>query len=164
MNESFLDAVIRREGGFVNDSEDRGGPTKYGITQRDLGDWLGRPATLDEVKNLPEATAREIFEKKYFVRPGFDKIPWKPLAYQLADWGIHSGPTIAIMNLQEILGVERDGLLGPKTLKALSEADPTRVNISIAKRRLMMFTRIVRKDATQLKFLSGWVSRALEFI
>jgi lysozyme family protein len=162
---SFIDDVIRREGReFTNDPNDRGGPTKFGITKRDLEAWLGRPVSVDEVKNLDEATARTIFETKYYKRPGFDKIPWKPLAEQLADWGIHSGPTLAIMNLQEILGVERDGVLGPKTLKALSEADSVRVNISVAKRRLMMFTRIVRKDPTQLKFLSGWVSRALEFI
>jgi len=161
---TLIDDLLKREGGFVNDPSDRGGATKFGITLATLGWYLGRPATIDDVRNLDIEVARAIYEKRYLKAPGFDKISWVPLQNQLVDFGVNSGPQVAIMNLQEILGVETDGILGPKTLEALKNSDPTRVNVSLAKRRIMMITRIVRRDPSQVKFLSGWVSRALEFI
>jgi len=73
MVESLIDDIIRREGGFVNHPADRGGPTKYGITAKTLGNWrqLGWLATSDEVATLTESEAREIYRHRYILAPGF---------------------------------------------------------------------------------------------
>jgi lysozyme family protein len=50
--DAMFDDVLRREGGFVDHPADRGGPTKYGITQRTLGHYLGRAVDRAEVEAL----------------------------------------------------------------------------------------------------------------
>jgi lysozyme family protein len=67
----IIDALIRREGGFVDHKDDKGKATKYGITQATLAEWLGRPASVDDVKALTEHEAREIYREEYITRPGF---------------------------------------------------------------------------------------------
>jgi lysozyme family protein len=106
MVESIIDDIIRREGGFVNHPNDRGGPTKYGITAKTLGSWrqLGRVATRSEVAALIKAEAREIYRQRYIVAPGFDAITHAALQALLVDAGVHSGPRRAVRWLQEALG------------------------------------------------------------
>jgi hypothetical protein len=68
MNENWDKAfrqVIAYEGGFVNHPKDPGGPTNLGITQATLGRYLGREATLDEVRALTREAAKPIY-KRFF--------------------------------------------------------------------------------------------------
>ena len=51
------------EVGLANVAGDRGGLTKYGVTQRTLSSWLGRPATDDEVLNMKMKTAGDIYHE-----------------------------------------------------------------------------------------------------
>src|SRR6188474_3748764 len=117
---SEADQIIAREGGFVNNPFDKGGATKYGITLKTLSWWLGRPATLQELRDMPVSTAQAIYEARYVAGPGFDKLPKGVLQSNLVDFGVMSGPHLAITYLQEILQVTADGVLGPVTLEALS--------------------------------------------
>ena len=66
--EEMTAEIVRREGGFVNDPDDPGGATKYGVTIHTLRALRGR-ATVDDVKALTEAEAVEIFKGQYFERP-----------------------------------------------------------------------------------------------
>lgn len=73
MAEFIIDDIIRRKGGFIHHPADRGGPTKYGITAKTLGEWhhLGRTATSDEVSTLTESEAREIYRHSIHGSAGF---------------------------------------------------------------------------------------------
>lgn len=104
------------------------------------------------------------YEAKYLTGPGFDKITVPYLREQLVDFGVNSGPSIAIVKLQGILGVKQDGILGTKTLDALSTIPPMVVNNRLAVERIKLMGRIVSKHPTQLKFLNGWLDRAAQFI
>lgn len=73
--DAILDAVLKFEGGFVNDPRDPGGATNRGITQRTLSQHLGRKATLTDVRNLPRETAAEIYRKRYWNAIGGDMLP-----------------------------------------------------------------------------------------
>lgn len=159
-----VDKIIAREAGFVNDPLDRGGATKYGITQATLSWHLGRPATLEDIKTLSVEVAKEIYEKRYILGPGFDKLPPGVLQSNLVDFGVMSGPTLAIMHLQEVLGVQADGVLGPVTLAALSAASLPAVNTQIVMRRALMAARLCKKDPNQLRFLIGWLNRFFSFL
>lgn len=159
-----IDGLLEREGGFTNHPADRGGATKYGITQAALAAWRGHPVTIDDVRALDLPEARAIYLQRYIVGPGFDAPQIKPgLADQLVDYGVNSGPGVAISKLQALLGVAVDGVLGPQTLAALAAADQLKVNNSLAVARILMIGRLVAKAPSQVPFLVGWLARACEF-
>jgi lysozyme family protein len=71
-------------------------------------------------------------------------------------WG--SG-TNGIKIPQKVLGVKQDGIVGPKTLAAVNNADPKDLFNQIKVQRGMFLYRIVEKDPKQKKFLNGWLNR-----
>jgi lysozyme family protein len=159
----IISDILVREGGskVTNDPSDSGGRTQYGIAERsNPGAWFDGKVTEEE--------ARAIYTTKYVVAPGFDKVPDPQLQAQLVDFGVNSGPFIATQKLQEILKVSADGKLGPMTLAALCNVafqHPSGwVNNQLVAARVKMFGKIVVKNPSQLKFLNGWLNRALEFI
>jgi len=168
--DELLDEVIAREGGFVHHPADRGGPTKFGITQRTLSVWLGRPATVDEVRQLDEETAREIYVARYFAGPRIDTLP-SEIVPQVFDMAVNHGPRRAARILQEVLGlagwrVDVDGVVGPETRRAAFEAQaemgPFLAN-AIADQRANFYRRLVAADPSQRVFLRGWLNRAEAF-
>ncbi len=149
--------IIAREGPPSNDPNDSGGQTAFGISEKSNPEaWKNGPPT--------EAQARAIYEQKYVKSPGFDKIADKQLQAQLIDFGVNSGPAIAIMKLQSILGVQEDGVLGPNTLAILATLHPEDVNNCLVAERVKLIGRIVSKNPSQLKFLNGWLDRSLQWL
>jgi len=155
----LIDEIILREGGdkVTNNPNDRGGRTKYGISER-----ANPEAWADG--DVSHSEAREIFERKYLTGPGFDKIKDRKLQDLLVDFGVTSGPQLSIMKLQEILKVKVDGVIGPKTLAAIDAHEPRRLVNKLALARIKMMGRIVKRDPSQLEFLNGWLNRTGEFI
>jgi lysozyme family protein len=165
-DDQIIDAIIEREGGFVNDPVDRGGATKFGITAGTLGSFRGytQPASAEEVRQLSVHEAREIYRQQYIVKPGFALIDDDGLRSQLVDDGVLSGPRAAIVTLQAALGVKPDGLIGPQTVAAANAADAVSLRRHLAVARAIRLARIVQKDPTQSRFIVGWLTRALDFL
>lgn len=67
-----LEFVLKWEGGYVNDPDDAGGETKYGISKRAFPNL--------DIKNLTLEQAKEIYESQYWTRAG---CPWLK-SYELA--------------------------------------------------------------------------------
>lgn len=157
----IIDDVLLREGGskMTNDPNDPGGRTQYGISER------ANPEAWKDGK-VTETEAREIYLHKYVIFPKFHLIPpsHSKLQEQLIDFGVHSGQQVAIKKLQEILGLDADGVIGPKTLAAISASDPRVVNNRLVEARILMIGRIVQKNAGQLNKLFGFLRRALGFL
>ena len=65
--DDIIDVVLEHEGGYVNDPNDLGGETKYGITKRFYPDV--------DIKNLTEDEARKIYYDDYWVK---NKVPQLP--------------------------------------------------------------------------------------
>ena len=112
------------------------------------------------------AADREAYLQKWVVGPGFHRIPpsHAKLQAQLIDFGISSGPGIAIQKLQTVLGVEVDGELGAETLGALEQSDPAQTNSSLAGERIRMIGRVVTKNKSSLNLLVSYLNRATEFL
>jgi lysozyme family protein len=94
----LIDALIEREGGFVNHPDDRGGPTRFGITAavaRAHG-YSGAMAT------LPRDEAAAIYRRLFWLRPRFDSIARRSarIAAELFDTGVNMGPAVAVTFLQ----------------------------------------------------------------
>ncbi len=140
----IIDGILKREGGFVNDSADRGNATNYGITQATLSLWIGRDATVEDVRTMPLETARAIYQHEY-VRPfdGVDPV----LKPQVVDIAVNSGVGRA------------------RVMLAVAEGQQARpASVELAIQRLRYYVRIVRSDPSQVRFLGGWIERAVSFI
>jgi lysozyme family protein len=155
--DQIITDIINREGPATNDPNDKGGRTAFGIAESaNPQAWADGRVTEEE--------AREIYLTKYVKGPGFDKIEDPRLQAQVVDFGVNSGPHLAIMKLQAACGLPQDGVLGPKTLGAVNSPTVLSLNNKLVAERIKMIGRIVSKDPSQLKFVNGWLNRALEFL
>lgn len=165
----FIDAIIKREGGSqeTNDPADSGGRTKFGISERAHPEaWADGDVSHNE--------ARDIYSKVYVAAERFNTVPDVHLRHQLVDFGVPSGPDTSARLLQQLVGVKVDGDIGPKTLDAVASFPdgtlfgypvPGRVLLNLAFRdaRVMFYGSLAKKRPKDLKFLLGWLRRALEF-
>ena len=76
----YCQEILKAEGGFVNDPDDPGGPTNYGVTLKTLkrlGHDLNQDGRVDiaELKQLSATQAVHIFVQDYFYKPRIDQLP-----------------------------------------------------------------------------------------
>lgn len=126
--DAYIDALIKREGGYVNHPADRGGPTNWGITEqvaRAYG-YGGR------MQDMPQGVARQIYLERYWTQPRFNLVNdhSAAIAEELLDTGVNMGTGVAARFLQRALNVLNlegrtypdivvDGAIGRMTLAAL---------------------------------------------
>ena len=79
------------EGGYVNHPSDPGGATNMGITIGTLSRWLGRKASIEEVKNLTREVANQIYREYYWVPSGASEAQDYRTALLLMDSGVLHG-------------------------------------------------------------------------
>ena len=158
----IIDRLIQREGGFADHRDDKGGPTRFGITKRTLSEWRGYDVSRAQVQTLHIDEAREIYARQY-LEP-FAAVTDGPLKELLVDTAVHSGPGKAKRLLQEALGVEVDGVIGLDTIGELAHADFVRVYRDVLRARLRFIGKILTRDVTQATFAAGWLNRIAEFI
>ena len=126
--EALIDALIEREGGFVNHPADKGGPTIFGITEA-VARAHGYAGAM---RLLPREEAAAIYRRLYWLRPRFDQVEQRAprVAGELFDTGVNMGPAVAATFLQRALtalnrggkdypDLVPDGRIGPRTLAAL---------------------------------------------
>lgn len=126
--DGMIDAVIDREGGYVDHPADRGGATRWGITQA----VARAQGYAGDMRALPRDTAVAIYRRLYWSRPGLDTLGARAptIAAALFDAGVNMGPAVAIGFLQRALNalnrgasdypdMPLDGRLGAATLAAL---------------------------------------------
>lgn len=148
----MVDRVIAREGGakITNDPDDPGGLTKFGISQK------SHPGL--DIANLTYEQAKDIYIQTYYIKPGLQQLP-EILQEVVFDYGVHSGPTTAIMALQKLAGVHADGKLGPATLAAIQRLGPDKLKEALKLQRILSLVRQVKKTPAKIKYLEGWIVR-----
>lgn len=174
LTEYVIDGILEREGWPVytdRGEDDRGGPTKGGITLRTLADWRRQPVSAGDVMNLAEREVRQIYRHRYVYARGFDAIVDDQLRFQVIDAGVLHGTGWAARRLQELVGVEVDGMIGPVSQAAIAGHDPTQLGILFGCKRARKLARLVRNDCRRRGFyrgditnLVGWIDRALAFV
>jgi len=163
------DHIIKTEGGFVDDPLDVGGVTNYGITKPALADYLGVPVTnvTDQmIADLSEEDARTIYRVKWITHPRIraDLLHDHDVAMIVVDSAVLFGRERAAKWVQEICGVAQDGVIGTNTRAAMLLVDPRSIVFHIVRARTVRHARVVRANPTQVRFLEGWLTRALQFL
>ncbi len=177
MKSRAIDAVIEREGGYVDHPYDRGGPTKYGITTK-----VARShGYLLDMKDLPRESAAEIYEKEYWNPLSLDFVGKYciNLATALFDYAVHSGRFRAAKDFQRVLNVlnrgqkdykdiAADGIVGEKTLNSLEffylvrgDEGLTLLAPLINSLRINHCVSLAEKDGRQEDFAYGWLHRII---
>jgi lysozyme family protein len=151
-----LKFILQFEGGFTNDPKDPGGPTNLGITQATLSAFIGRQATIAEVRALTPAKAGAIYRAKFWDHVNADNLP---VGIDLAvfDFGVHSGPSRGAAALQRAIKVADDGSVGPVTIAATKRADPATIINAICDDRMVFIKRT--KAFKVPKFQKGLINR-----
>ena len=180
--EDIAAEIVAREGGYVNDPSDPGGPTKYGVTletMRSLGIDLDGDGVVTEadVKRLSRSRAIAIFVEHYYHRPHLDTLP-EALQPSVFDMYVNSG-TNAVKILQRLVttmgfACADDGVIGPKTIAAVQAAartQPAYIADAYAIARRNYYFRLAdacpdsRKYArTRSRAKGGWITRAEQFM
>lgn len=157
--------ILRWEGGFVNDPLDRGGATNKGITIGTFRHFFGATATVDQLKNMTEAQWLTVFRAGYWDPWRADEIVNQSIANIVVDWAWASGTKTSVRQVQKLLGITADGVVGPVTLGAIATADPRQLFDKIHAARIAFVDDIVRRTPSQKRFERGWKNRinALHF-
>lgn len=164
MFEDALKDVLQNEGGYVNDPDDKGGATNYGITIKTLSDFTGHEVEEKDVRNLTMETVRKIYRANYWDRLKLDQVKSRELAHLLFDQAVNRGTRIVAEQIQKIVGVQQDGIVGNITLRAINERDPKKLIIEFIKASQNAYIRIALSDHTQIKFLTSWINRTQKFL
>ena len=154
MFDKIIEEVLKHEGGYVNDPDDAGGETNYGIAKKFNPDV--------DIKNLTKDGAKEIYYNKYWIPSKADKVPDK-LKHIYFDMVVNFGKRGAVKVLQQAAvakghNIEVDGGIGPNTLNAIKNVEVDRVRAY----RVLKFAKIVLNKESQEKFWLGWFRRATE--
>ena len=176
--DGLIDALIDREGGYVNHPADRGGPTCFGITEA-VARAHGYGGAMAD---LPLDEAAAIYRRLYWLRPRFDEVAKRVprIAAELFDTGANMGPAVAATFLQRALtalnrngrdypDLVPDGRIGPRALAALDgflEARGKRGGETVLLRALEAlqgerYLRLAERRPANEAFLYGWLANRI---
>lgn len=175
----IIEDIIKIEGGFVDDPNDAGGATKFGITERTARKF----GYAGPMKDLPKATAKEIYRQAYYLAPGFNHVgALSPaIAAELFDIEVNCPPLLAAKWMQRALNclnnpkgdgqtmlfpeLKVDGLIGANgsTVGALKaflefrklEGETVLLRLINAQQAVYYLERCEKRPANE-KFIYGW--------
>ena len=169
--------ILSWEGGFVNDPADAGGATNKGVTIGTFRQVFGKDKTVADLKVMTDAQWHTIFKRYYWDKWKADQILDQSIANTVVDWVWASGQ-YGITNVQKLLGVAADGVVGPKTIAALNSKDAKKLFRDIYAARLSYYNRIIQASVqkyerkigrkstrqeqlkyTNERFRKGWIRR-----
>lgn len=162
--EKIIGRLLKAEGGYTDDPDDKGGPTNWGIIQSELAAWRGHAVSKDDVKNLTLDEAIKIYKAKYWDKMGLDQLTDERLQLAIFDQGVNRGTVTAVKQAQQIAnlfgaGITTDGVNGPVTSKKLNAIDPVNFCREFLQASEHAYVNIVIRNPTQIKFLRGWLNR-----
>lgn len=178
----IAETIVAREGGYVNDPDDPGGATNFGVTihtMRRLQMDLDGDGDIDpqDVKRLTRDQAVAIFIRHYYHRPRISLLP-EVVQPSVFDMYVNAGSN-AVTLLQRMLNdmgqvVTVDGIIGPQTAGAAAIAAqeaPERFADAYGIARRNYYYRIADLRPRSRKYArrrdggkGGWIKRAEEFI
>lgn len=144
--QEVFDRTMGQEGNYVNDPNDPGGETKFGISKREYPKLI--------IKELTREDAFNIYKKDFWDVIDGNNLPGS-VGYQLFDFAINSGIRTSIRYLQRALGIADDGYFGPISRSAVRQSTETDIIMNLNAERLDFMTRLSKWD----NFSKGWARR-----
>ena len=156
--EDCLARILKHEGGYVNDPLDSGGRTNLGVTQRVWEEFVGHPVTEADMKALTPEKIAPMYKLKYW-NPSYCEVLPKGLDYVVFDFAVNAGTGRSVKTLQQAIGCVSDGVIGPKTMAAINDANPKDLITKFSDARADFYQGIVARKPDQARFIKGWLNR-----
>ena len=165
--------LLKIEGGFVDDPNDPGGQTKYGISLKYLNSSLDAtrlsgithlgPITKEDIQNLTPEQASNIYKVLWWDKFGYSNIQNQPIATKVLCSSVNIGSQYAHICLQRAIRSESnnkiildvDGLLGQETLEAVNNANAQSLLCAYKSELAGYYRSLHNAD-----FIAGWLNRA----
>lgn len=175
--EIFFPHLIRVEGTFFTVTQyDAGGATKFGVTYSIYKTWCNGKIieivpcdkdsdgkiTTNDLRLTVLRDVKPIYKRQYWDICKADMIDNQAVAELLVDMIVHCGTGNGkqhIKAMQRIVGVRQDGMIGPKTLKAINQGNSSKIYHDLSKYRKSFYKKLTLRKRSQKKFLKGWYKR-----
>lgn len=163
--EQAFETLMRHEGGYSDNPDDKGGETKFGISKNSY------PRL--NIANLTLAEAKEIYKKDFWIANRYDEINDQEIAKQIFDLAVNCGAKTSNKILQQAynflvnclesnsISLIADGCVGDRTLDA--------VNSFITEGQNAIFLIVIERIAADYYnglrkqiFINGWLNRLFE--
>ena len=151
--ENIIVDVLKHEGGYVNDPDDKGGETNFGISKR----WYPNV----DIKNLSKQEAINIYYTDYWLPSKAENLN-EEIQRTYFDMCVNMGQKQAVLILQEAINSERrtkiveDGIIGEVTIRSATNLSKRRLQAF----RCLFYGKLVLQNPSQKKFYYGWYKRA----
>lgn len=147
--------ILLVEGGYSNHKNDRGGKTKYGITQAVARNYGIEDLTIEQ--------AKEIYYKKYYLKNKLDKVDNVKIALSIFDFVVNSG-LYGIRKAQQALKelgykITIDGIIGEQTIKYLNVVNENKFLAKYHELQIRFYNTLANSKPSQKVFLKGWINR-----
>lgn len=146
-----ITTVLSNEGGYVDNPNDPGGATAFGISANFF------PGV--DPKTLTKEQAEAILKENYW---RFDGLNDQPLATKLFDMAVNLGLGTAVKMAQIAVDITADCIWGPKTEASLNGSSTIDVLTSLRNQQALYYDNLVAKNPHLEVFLKGWLARAAQ--
>lgn len=179
--EKAIETVLQHEGGFVDDKDDPGGATNFGVSlrfllskgelDRDEDGFLDfdfdKDGDIDafDVSSMTLEDAIMIYRDFWWDKNGYDELP-DPVAIKVFDLAVNMGSRQAHKHLQRALrangcaDIAEDGVLGPMTRRATLSGDPLSILAALRSEAAGFYRVLAATKPVRQKYLKGWLVRA----
>lgn len=161
--EKLVPHILRWEGGFCNDPDDLGGATCKGVTFKTYKLYRKRRGltapTIGDLIRMTDEEFTDILKTMYWDVCKADFIESQSVANAIVDWAWNSGTLTAVKEVQKVLGVKVDGIVGNITLSAINSESPLPLFGKIQSLRKAYIERICKARPANNKFKRGWYNR-----
>jgi lysozyme family protein len=149
--------MLPHEGGYVFDTHDPGGETKFGISKKSY--------PKEDIAQLTKERACEIYRRDFW-KPVYEQINSQAIANKVFDFAVNMGAKKAHQLLQSACNdcgelVAVDGGFGSLTLNAVNSADSTLLLEAYKRRALGHYQHLVAVNPILSPFIVGWARRAM---
>jgi lysozyme family protein len=142
--------LLGHEGGYVDHPKDPGGATNWGVTER----VARATGYAGHMRDFPVDLAKAIYRRDYWDAVKADQLP-EAVRYAVFDAAVNSGVRQAVKWLQRAVGAVDDGVIGPKTLELVANANAHQLKGAMLGDRLEFMTNLPTWPA----FGKGWARR-----
>ena len=171
-----IEHILEHEGGFVNDPNDPGGATKYGVSLRYLlkrGDMLGDfdgdgDIDIDDIQGMTVPMAKEVYRSGFWDPNRFGEIKSQLLATKIFDMAVNMGSKQAWKLAQGAASEHGctlliDGIVGPQTIKCMNDIEKHDYDVIMTLRLVQkkFYEGIMVRNPKLQKFALGWFRRAV---
>ena len=150
-----VEFVLSNEGGYVNNPNDKGGETNFGISKRSFPNM--------DIKNLTKEQAIDIYYDHYW-KKCFEQLPTK-LAIKIFDMIVNMGEPRAAILFQRAINdcgckVSVDGKIGQQTIGAANSIQLARLMNTLRGKCREFYLDIIKRNPEMIVFEKGWLARA----